>query len=103
MKKPQELSPRAAKAWNRFLLFWPRLTDAETPSMHLLSEKWAEWEEAHENVVKNGMVIKLPNGWESPNPFLVIRTKAGAAMQRMIRDLTSAPAITEDPDDELVF
>ena len=104
MKKPKELSPLAAKAWDRFLIFWPHLDAlADTPALHLLAEKWAEWEEAHSNVVKTGMVVTLPNGWQSPNPFLSIRTKACAALNRMIRDITAAPAITEDTDDELVF
>ncbi len=111
MEKPEDLSPRAEKAWDRFHRILPHLTDADAdaPAMQLLAEKWAEWAEAHAQVVQMGMVITQPNGWHGPNPYLSIRTKAGTSLYRMLRDFGITPATpaktkdTSETDDELEF
>lgn len=88
-RKPTDPTPTAR---DRFADLLGTVEDMDEPALELLAAAWAEWQDADEKVRAQGLVVKLPNGWPGPNPYLPIRTKAALAVTRLLREFGMTPA-----------
>ena len=92
LRCPKTITGEAAAAWKRFAGLLPTVTEADAPALQLLAETWAERAEAQEQIKKQGQIVKMPNGWPGPNPYLPIRTKADQQITRLLREFGLTPA-----------
>lgn len=68
---------------------------------------YSRWVNAEEHIKKHGLLIKSPNGYPMPNPYLNIATRALDQMMRLLVEFGLSPSArsrievktpSEDPD-----
>ena len=92
---PEDLTPRAAKEWNRVApeLFAAKiLTNADRAALAMYCQAWADWENARIQISDTGMVIKLPTGYEMQSPWVAIANRAQAQVIRIAAEFGLTPA-----------
>lgn len=99
---PPELSGDALLAYEKFN--GAEAAPEDMPAMVLLCEAWAEMRHAEEQIAKTGTVVKLPNGYPGPTPFVKIRDSARATVIRLLREFGFTPAarakLVPDPEEK---
>jgi P27 family predicted phage terminase small subunit len=75
MKTPEELQGDALLAWHQYIAELAELgpvTKLDRAALITLCRATAMKEDAAANVEKTGTVIKLPNGYPGPSPYLKV-------------------------------
>ena len=77
---PELLGDVVAKAeWTRLAPMLRKartITEADRSSLVALCQQWSWYLEAKNKVSTTGMVVKSPNGYPTPNPYIGIANKA---------------------------
>lgn len=114
-KCPDHLTGEARKEWGRITRELDALglmATTDRAAVGLYCEQFRQWSEAVGKVAEQGMVVKMPNGWPAPNPYLAIVTKTTAAMGKLLAEFGCTPrsrsqakpqAPAEDDEDKIDF
>lgn len=106
---PKQLAGEARAEWKRItaeLRGMGILAKTDRAAIALYCEHFRQWSEATADVVKNGTIVKQPNGWHGPNPYLSVATKASAAMTRLLAEFGLTPSarsrihVTDQTEDD---
>jgi len=92
---PEELSGDALLAWHSFIEDTQDMnviTHADRGALIVLCETWAEMQQAARHIAKNGTVIKLPNNYPGPNPYVKIRNEARATVLKLLTEFGLTPS-----------
>ena len=112
-KHPDELTGPAADAW---LLFLSEIGSEWNPkdraALTVLCSAWAEMWEAEKHVGEHGLIVKLPNSYPAPSPYLKVRDAARATVVSLLKEFAltpnsrsriKLPSDKKDEDDDLEF
>lgn len=108
---PEELTGDALLAWHSFNADMDGMgviTHADRAALILLCLAWAEMQSAQTHIEANGPVVKLPNNYPGPNPYVKVRNDARALVLKMLTEFGLTPssrtriaiAPPEDTDDD---
>ena len=108
---PSHLSDEAQAEWDRIgreLYEMGILANADRALLAIYAQAWGDLVKAQEQIRADGYMVKSPNGYEIPNPWLPIRNKAVEQIQKIAGEFgMSASARTrisaikpEKPDDD---
>jgi P27 family predicted phage terminase small subunit len=92
---PPHLQGEAREEWQRMgerLFEHGLLTEIDGPALALYCQAWERWVEAEENLRKYGVVIKSPNNFPMPSPYLAIANQAMAQMIRLLAEFGMSPS-----------
>lgn len=95
LRPPKELSKDARKhfrAMARMLREAKIYTELDQYALFLLSECYARWIIAQQNMLKYGLIVKTPNGLPIQSPYLQIANKAIEQMTRLLVDFGMTPS-----------
>jgi P27 family predicted phage terminase small subunit len=97
LSPPAELAeaPLALAEWNRLapLLHKARqVTDADRGALLAWCLEWARYLDATARVREAGLVVRTPNGYPIPNPFLSIASRALAGCTKLWPELGLTPS-----------
>jgi P27 family predicted phage terminase small subunit len=92
---PPHLSKEARREWRRtakLLAEMGLLTSVDRAALALYCEAWARWVEAEQALQKYGVVMKSPNGFPVPSPYLGIATRAMEQVRHLLAEFGMSPA-----------
>jgi P27 family predicted phage terminase small subunit len=92
---PPHLQGEARKEWTRTgrrLLACGLMTEIDSAALAAYCTAWARWVEAEESLRQFGVVLKSPNGYPMPSPFLTIANKAMDQMTRLLAEFGMSPS-----------
>lgn len=91
---PDHLKGEAKKEWGRIcreLESMGLLHVTDRAAIALYCQLYAQWVEAIEKIGTD-VVIKMPNGWPAPNPYLPVANKAAAQMVKLLTEFGLTPS-----------
>jgi len=91
IKIPDTLQGAAVIEWKRLTKELGDLTPSDRAILTIYCEQYRIWAEAVAALATDGTVVKLPNGWPGPNPYLAIVTKSTSQMSRLLAQLGATP------------
>lgn len=80
---PNHLNADAKREWKRVtkeLLKLGLLTEIDRAAIARYCQAWGEWCEATRKIDKLGMLVRTPNGYPVPSPYVVIANQAHKRM-----------------------
>ena len=92
---PEELSDEAKKEWTRVsaeLLPMGLLSRIDRAALAGYCQAWATWLEAQASLREYGVIIKSPNGYPMPSPYLSVANKAFEQMRMMLAEFGMSPS-----------
>ncbi len=92
---PPHLTGEARKEWyrtGRKLLAHGLVTEIDGGALALYCQAWARWVEAEQQLARYGTVIKSPNGYPIPSPYLPIANRAMEQMARLLVEFGMSPS-----------
>jgi P27 family predicted phage terminase small subunit len=92
---PPHLQGEARKEWKRIgkrLFECGLMTDIDGPALALYCQAWERWVSAEEALRKYGVVIKSPNNFPMPSPYLAIANQAMGQMTRLLTEFGMSPS-----------
>ncbi len=92
---PPHLQGEARREWyrtGRKLRDCGLLTEIDKAALALYCQAWARWLEAEEALKAYGVVLKSPNGFPMPSPYLAIANKAMEQMARLLAEFGMSPS-----------
>src|SRR4051794_18536415 len=92
---PPHLRDEARKEWfrtGRKLLSFGLVTEIDVAALAVYCQAWGRWVEAEDQLHKFGTVIKSPNGYPIPSPYLPIANKAMEQMTRLLVEFGMSPS-----------
>jgi P27 family predicted phage terminase small subunit len=92
---PAGLDAAAAKEWRRLAPLLVRaglLTELDQDALMLLCDAASQARAAQIQLRRSGLVIKSPNGYPMPSPWLAIERRASATMRALLADFGMSPA-----------
>src|SRR2546421_10746525 len=92
---PSHLRDEARKEWfrtGRKLLTFGLMTEIDIAALAVYCQAWGRWVEAEDQLHKFGTVIKSPNGYPIPSPYLPIANKAMEQMTRLLVEFGMSPS-----------
>lgn len=95
---PGELNEDGREEWDRItreLLPLGLITRIDRAALALYCAAWSTWCEATNEIRKNGLCVKSPNGYLIQNPYLAIANAAAKEMRGLLSELGLSPAARE--------
>lgn len=92
---PEWLSPSAKAHWGTIaqqLEDAGVLTTMDATALGMYCEAFARWQDAQQQVVKFGSVIKAPSGFPVQSPYLAVANKAFEQMMKMLVEFGMTPS-----------
>jgi P27 family predicted phage terminase small subunit len=91
---PTAIRGEARREWRRMaaLLFDLGLIaklDRSTLAVHCAA--WAQWVDAQAKIAEQGPIVKSPNGYPVPNPYISIANQAAKQMQSLLSEFGLSP------------
>ena len=92
---PRKLSPVAKREWKRvagILADAGLLSTIDRAALAGYCQAWATWIEAQASLREYGVIIKSPNGYPMPSPYLSVANKAFEQMRMMLAEFGMSPS-----------
>jgi P27 family predicted phage terminase small subunit len=92
---PRDLSAVAKREWKRIapvLADMGLLSTIDRAALAGYCQAWATWIEAQKSLQKHGVIIKSPNGYFMPSPFMAVANKAFEQMRLMLAEFGMSPS-----------
>lgn len=95
LKPPSFLPADAKNEWKRVvhkLAGVGLLTDLDLSALAAYCQSYATWLEAIKRIKELGMIVKSPNGYPMPNPYIKIQRDAQSEMLSWLREFGMTPS-----------
>jgi P27 family predicted phage terminase small subunit len=92
---PEELSDAAKDEWQRIaqeLYDMGLLSRVDRAALATYCQAWGTWIEAQASLRQYGTVIRSPNGFPMPSPYLAIANKAFEQLKAMLVEFGMSPS-----------
>lgn len=91
---PETLDGEALLEWHRLteeLRVAGMLARCDRPALMTYCHAWAQMVDAQRNIAKTGTVIKLPNGYPGPTPYLKVFNESAKLCTRLLSEFGATP------------
>lgn len=95
LKPPSFLPPSAKREWKRVVMQLANLgliSDLDVMALAAYCNAYATWLEAIKKVKETGMLVRSPNGYAMPSPYIKIQRDAQAEMLSWLKEFGMTPA-----------
>jgi len=95
VEKPADLSDGASKIWDQIhddLYGIGLLTNIDVNSLVMYCEAYAQWKEAHSQVIKNGPIYKDKKGVVKANPYIRIAQNSFDQVKSLMTQFGMTPS-----------
>lgn len=92
---PKHLSRPARVEWKRVaeqLAEIGLLTQIDRAALAAYCQAWGRWVESEEKLAQAGTIIKSPNGYPMPSPYLTVANKAMRQMHSLLNEFGMTPS-----------
>lgn len=92
---PEALEGEALLEWQRIVAeLEPArvLTKADRAALVVYCLTWAQMQDAAANIAKTGSIIKLPNGYPGPTPYLKVYHTCARLCTRLLAEFGATPS-----------
>jgi P27 family predicted phage terminase small subunit len=106
---PEHLAGEAKREWERttkLLAAAGLVAEIDRAALASYCQAWGRWVEAEEALRRHGVVIKSPNNFPMPSPYLAIANKAMDQMRLLLTEFGMTPSsrarVVAMPDTESI-
>ena len=111
LKPPTFLPALAKKEWRRVVMELARLdliSDLDVMALAAYCNSYATWLDAIKQIKETGMLVRSPNGYPMPSPYVKIERDSQEQMMKWLREFGMTPSARtrvegsggkEEPDD----
>lgn len=92
---PDHLSAAAKVEWRRIskqLAEIGLLSEIDRAALAAYCQSWGRWVDAEHELAKHGTLVKSPNGYPMPSPYLSIANKAMRQMHSLLAEFGMTPS-----------
>ena len=92
---PEHLSPEASAHWNStidMLVDARIMTELDIDALAMYCEAYARWVDANNKIKLHGLIVKSPNGYPMPSPYLSISNKSFEQMRAILTEFGMTPS-----------
>ena len=95
LKPPSFLRSEAKKEWRRVVMELARLnliSDLDVMALAAYCNSYATWMDAIKKIKETGMLVRSPNGYAMPSPYVKIERDAQEQMMKWLREFGMTPS-----------
>jgi P27 family predicted phage terminase small subunit len=108
LRPPAFLPREAKKEWKRVVMELARLdliSDLDVMALAAYCNAFATWVSAMKNIREHGTLVRSPNGYAMPSPYIKIQRDAQDEMLKWLREFGMTPAartrvLSDDSDSD---
>jgi P27 family predicted phage terminase small subunit len=92
---PEHLAGEAKREWERItrlLAASGLVAEIDRAALASYCQAWGRWVEAEEALKRHGVVVRSPNGFPMPSPYLAIANKAMDQMRLLLTEFGMSPS-----------